>query len=171
MKLSQSRCAFQVLVLGFLALSVAASSAETQETELTTLQARAIIAPLYDALNGPTNKDVVALLAKATNSDYRSCSTNADCLNRTQLATQFKIFGGIIPDLRWRVLDVWTAGNRIVVRGEASGTPVAPLFGAVPTGRPFKTISIDMFTVANGKLSSAYHVENWVAAIEQIKRH
>lgn len=136
---------------------------------LTSERARAIVAPLYDALNEPREKDVVALLARATNLDYRSCSTNQDCLNRTELAAQFKFFGDVIPDLHWRILDLWTSGNRIVVRGEATGTPVAPLFGATPSGRAFRTISIDMFTVTNGKLSTAYHVENWEAAVAQIK--
>jgi hypothetical protein len=53
---------------------------------LTVEQAHAIVAPLYDALNEPTNKDVPALLAIAANPDYRSCSTNSDCLSRDQLA-------------------------------------------------------------------------------------
>jgi hypothetical protein len=30
-------------------------------------------------------------------------------------------------------------------------------------------MSIDMFTVRDGKLATAYHVENWMAATEQIK--
>lgn len=42
-------------------------------------------------------------------------------------------------------------------------------FGVEPTGRSFKTISLDMFTVKNGKLSSAYHVENWAGAMAQVK--
>jgi hypothetical protein len=42
----------------------------------------------------------------------------------------------------------------------ASGTPAETLFGDEPTGRNFKTISLDTFVVKNGKFSSAYHVEN-----------
>jgi predicted ester cyclase len=137
---------------------------------LTLEQARTIIAPLYDALNEPLKKDIPVLLAQAANSDYRSCSTNQDCIGREQLAEQFKFFGAIIPDLHWTIEDVWTSGNQIVVRGEATGTPVAPLFGAKPTGKSFRTISIDMFTVRNGKLATAYHVENWAAAMQQIGR-
>jgi hypothetical protein len=41
-------------------------------------EARRIVAPLYDALNEPSKKDVAALLAKAANPDYRSYSTNED---------------------------------------------------------------------------------------------
>jgi hypothetical protein len=56
-----------------------------------------------------------------------------------------------------------------VVRAEAAGTPARELFGVKPTGRSFKTMSIDVFTVRNGKLSSAYHIENWVGALEQMR--
>jgi len=31
-------------------------------------------------------------------------------------------------------------------------------------------MAIDIFTVKNGKLASAYHVENWVTALQQIGR-
>ena len=158
-----------------LALGVALVRANAQTphgeiaTSLTVEQARAIVAPLYEALNEPTKKDVPALLANATNPDYQSCSTNSDCLGRDQLAGVFTALGKIIPDLHWTIKDIWTSGNRIVVRGEATGTPTGELFGVKPTGKSFKTISIDMFTVRDGKLATAYHVENWMAATEQIK--
>jgi predicted ester cyclase len=90
-------------------------------------------------------------------------------VERDQLAGVFTALGKIIPDLRWTIKDIWTSGNRIVVRGEAIGTPTGELFGVKPTGKSFKTISIDMFTVRDGKLATAYHVENWMAAMEQIK--
>jgi predicted ester cyclase len=158
------------LAVMFVFLPLQAQAGSRSAHALSEAEATAIVAPLYDALNEPAKKDVVKLLAQATNSDYRSCSTNQDCLDRDKLAEQFKYFGSIIPDLHWKVIDLWTSGNRIVVRGEATGTPMAPLFGVAPSGRSFRTISVDMFTVKNGKLSTAYHVENWTAAMEQIKQ-
>ena len=161
---------FASLALG---AALVSANAQTPQGEiapsLTVEQARAIVAPLYEALNEPTKKDVPALLANATNPDYQSCSTNSDCLSRDQLAGVFTALGKIIPDLHWTIKDIWTSGNRIVVRGEATGTPTGELYGVKPTGKSFKTISIDMFTVKDGKLATAYHVENWIAATEQIK--
>jgi predicted SnoaL-like aldol condensation-catalyzing enzyme len=55
-------------------------------SSLTVEAARRIVAPLYDALNEPSKKDVAALLAKAANPEYRSYSTNEDWLTRDQLA-------------------------------------------------------------------------------------
>ena len=127
-----------------------------------------IVAPLYDALNQPARKDVAALLAEATNPDYKSYSTNEDWLTRDQLADVFRMLGAAVPDLCWTIKDIQTFGDQVVVRGEATGTPVRELFGAKPTGKSFKTMAVDLFTVKNGKLASAHHVENWVGALQQI---
>ena len=129
-----------------------------------------IVAPLYDALNQPAKKDVTALLAKATNPDYKSYSTNEDWLSRDQLADVFRMLGSAVPDLRWTIKDIQTFGDQVLVRGEATGTPVGELFGAKPTGKSFKTMALDLFTVKNGKLASAYHVENWMTALAQIRK-
>ncbi|MFI5295979.1 MAG: ester cyclase [Thermodesulfovibrionales bacterium] len=137
---------------------------------LTIEEARTIVAPLYEALNEPAKKDVAALLAKATNPDYRSYSTNEDWLTRDQLAEVFKMIGSAIPDLHWTIEDIQMVGDQIVVRGKATGTPTGELFGVKPTGKSFNTMAIDIFTVKKGKLSSAYHVENWVGALEQISK-
>jgi predicted ester cyclase len=109
------------------------------------------------------------LLAQATNPDYRSCSTLTDCLDREALAKVFNALGKMVPNLSWKIHDLWVTEDRIVVLGEASGMPVETFFGLEPTGRTFTTISLDIFTVKNGKLSSAYHVENWAGAIAQVR--
>ena len=110
------------------------------------------------------------MLSQAAHPDYKSYSTNEDWLTREQLADVFKMLGMIIPDLRWTIQDIQTFGDQIVVRGEATGTPTGELFGAKPTGKGFKTMAIDVFTVKSGKLASAYHVENWISAVQQISK-
>ena len=142
----------------------------TTASPLPVEQAGAIVAPLYDALNQPAKKDVNALLAKAANPDYKSFHTNEEWLNREQLADVFKMIGLAVPHLRWTIEDIQTFGDQIIVRGEATGTPTGELFGAKPTGKSFKTMAIDIFTVKNGKLASAYHVENWMTALQQISK-
>lgn len=137
---------------------------------LTVERARTIVAPLYDALNRPRDKDVHALLAQACHADYQSYSTNDEWLSRDALAEVFLQIGARVPDLAWSIRDIMVSGDRVMVRGEATGTPVDDLFGARPTGRRFKTMALDLFTVRGDKLASAYHVENWMGAIEQIQR-
>jgi predicted ester cyclase len=128
-----------------------------------------IVGPLYDALNQRQKKDVAALLAQACHMDCKSHSTDEEWLMRDQLDDVFKQLGASIPDLSWSIKDIWTSGDRIVVRGEATGTPAGELFGVRPTGRSFKTMALDVFTVRGEKLASAYHVENWVGAMQQIR--
>lgn len=137
---------------------------------LTIEDARRIVAPLYDALNQPARKDVAGLLAKAAHPDYRSYHTNDDSLTRDQLAEVFTMIGAAVPDLRWTVEDIHTLGDQVIVRGRATGTPTGELWGAKPSGKSFDTMAIDVFTVRNGKLASAYHVENWLGALQQMSR-
>ena len=82
----------------------------------------------------------------------------------------FQQIGTSVPDLAWSVTDIMVSGDRVIVRGDATGTPVGELFGTRPTGRSFKTMAIDVFTVRGDKLASAYHIENWVGAIQQVQR-
>jgi predicted SnoaL-like aldol condensation-catalyzing enzyme/predicted ester cyclase len=145
------------------------AAASAAPSNLTVEAAKRIVAPLYDALNQPQKKDVPGLLAQACHADYKSYSTNEEWLTRDQLADVFKQLGASVPDLSWSIKDLWTSGDRVIVRGEATGTPVAELFGARPTGRSFKTMAVDVFTVRGDKLASAYHVENWIGAMEQIR--
>jgi predicted SnoaL-like aldol condensation-catalyzing enzyme/predicted ester cyclase len=137
---------------------------------LTKDEARKIVTPLYEALNQPAKKDVADLLSKAANPDYRSYHTNEESVSREQLADIFKMIGAAVPDLRWTIEDIQTYGDQVVVRGKATGTPTGEFWGAKPTGKSFNTMAIDIFTVKNGKLASAFHVENWVGALQQMAR-
>jgi predicted SnoaL-like aldol condensation-catalyzing enzyme/predicted ester cyclase len=148
--------------------SFAQPDSQSSASPLTLTEARRIVAPLYDALNQPSKKDVAALLAKACNPDYRSHHTNDDWLSRDQLTGVFTMIGSAVPDLRWTIEDIQIFGDQIVVRGRATGTPTGEFWGAKPTGKGFSTMAIDIFTVKNGKLSTAFHVENWMTALEQI---
>ena len=135
---------------------------------LTNDQARKILAPFYAALNQPATKDVDALLAAAVHPDYKSYHTNEESLGRDALAGIFKHMGGVIPDLKWEIKDLLIVGDQLIVRGQATGTPIGEFWGAKPTGRGFDTMAIDIFTVRDGKLASCYHIENWMTALQQI---
>ena len=130
-------------------------------------EARKIVAPLYEALNQPGEKDVPGLLAKAAHPDYRSYHTNEDWLTRDQLAEVFRGMGVAVPDLGWRIIDIQTFGDRIVVRGEATGTPTGEFWA--PSRRASRSRRwLSIFSGEDGKLASAYHVENWTTALEQL---
>jgi len=52
-----------------------------------------------------------------------------------KLAKVFKAMGRMVPNLSWKIQDVWVTKDRIVVLGEASGTPTESFFGVEPAGR------------------------------------
>jgi predicted ester cyclase len=158
-----------IALVGAAILSAHLITAAAAEPVLTPDLARTTVSPLYEALNEPSKKDVAALLAKSTTDDFKSCATETECGGRDYLTKRFKGFGEIIPDLHWTIKEVWVSGDKAFVLGEATGTPVRPFLGTQPTGRSFKTISLDMFIIRESRISFSYHVENWIAAIRQVE--
>ena len=59
------------------------------------------------------------------------------------------MIGAAVPDRRWTIEDIQTTGDRIVVRGKATGKPTGEFWGAKPTGKIFSTMAIDIFIVKN----------------------
>lgn len=135
---------------------------------MTTNQARELIAPFYALLNRPATKDVGALAQSVLAPDWRSFSGENVSKSRDEFIGQVGGFGRLIPDLAWTIKDVLVDGNRIVVRSEASGTPVGDFMGVPPGGKTFRIMTIDIHTVADGKLITAHHVEDWAGAIRQL---
>ncbi|WP_418318566.1 ester cyclase [Piscinibacter sakaiensis] len=154
--------------LAALVLAAGAGAASAQTKPLTSEQARQQIAPFYEMLNQPATKDLKALAEQTLSPDWKSYSADGEFKGREAFVGQVGGFGKLIPDLRWDIRDVLVDGNRIIVRSEASGTPVGPLFGVQPTGKSFRIMAIDIHTIKDGKAVTAYHVEDWAGAIRQL---
>jgi predicted ester cyclase len=131
--------------------------------------ARKLVAPIYDALTKPGDKDVERLIKSVTSADFQSCSNEGECADQAAVIARFKGLASVVPDLTWTIKELFVSGdNTIVVRGEATGTPIKTFLGAEPTGRSFRTMSIDLYTVTGSRISQTYHVENWTAALCQL---
>lgn len=150
-------------------MSLILSSTDALAQTLSVEEARAIVAPLYQGLNEPAKKDVATLLAKATSPEWLSCSGNDACASREKVIARFQASGDAVPDLKWEILEVLVSGDRVIVRGEASGGPVKPFLGVDPSGRRFKTMSIDVHTIEKGEIVRSYHLEDWAGAIRQLR--
>lgn len=151
-------------------LAVAAVQATVAWAETMTIeQARQQVAPFYDMLNQPASKNLKALSEQALSPDWKSYSSETDFKGRDGFVAQVGGFGKLIPDLKWDMKDVMVDGNRIIVRSEASGTPVGPFFGVQPTGKSFKIMTIDIHTIKDGKAMTAHHVEDWAGALRQLQ--
>lgn len=146
------------------ALFATAVSAQSMTAE----QARQQVAPFYEMLNQPATKDLKALSEQALSADWRSYSGETDFKGRDAFVGQVAGFGKLIPDLKWEIKEVLVDGNRIIVRSEASGTPIAPFFGVPASGKTFRIMTIDIHTIKDGKAVTAHHVEDWAGAIRQL---
>ncbi len=131
--------------------------------------ARSIVAPFYDALTKPSSKDVLSLVEGIASPDWRSFAGEAVSKGRDEFIQQVVGFGKLIPDLVWEIKEVIADGDKIVVRSEASGTPAGDFMGVPHSGKRFAIMTIDIHTVAGGKLVRAHHVEDWAGAIRQLK--
>jgi predicted ester cyclase len=130
--------------------------------------AMAIISPFYDALNAGAGKDTAAIIKSATTPEWVSCSSNDGCGPRDAVIKGMMGLEQAVPDLKWSIKQVIVAGNQVVVRGEASGTPAGDFMGVPHGGKSFKIMSTDIHTVENGKITKSYHVEDWMEATRQL---
>ena len=168
MKKMLPKTARNLIVLG-LGLAASLSAGQVRAQALTVEQARAAIAPFYEALNQPGSKDVAALITSATSPEFVSCSGNDVCSPRDKVIGAIAgFFGKSIPDLKWEIKEVLVSGDRAIVRGEASGTPSGAFMGVPHGGRSFRVMSIDVHTLRDGKMVRAYHLEDWMGAARQL---
>jgi ketosteroid isomerase-like protein len=140
-------------------------------TSLTDEQARAAIAPWYSLFNVASRGDVKAIQEQILTDDYQSCSgyLPGECWGRDTSIKVVANFANTIPDMKFDIKEVLVAGDRVIVRGEVTGTPAGDLFGVPHTGKSFRMMAIDIQTIKDGKIAKTFHMENWLSAIGQLR--
>ena len=130
---------------------------------------RAVVEPFYAFLSNPTS-DAHTTTARAVmaNSWHSIGDYSGKLKSSEEFIGQISGFGKTIPDLNWDILEIIEAGDKVIVRGRATGTPVDLMFGVDGQGRSFDIMSIDIHTVHDGQIVSTYHVEDWAGALRQL---
>lgn len=136
---------------------------------MTNDQARSLVAPFYESLNQPATRDVRKLVESVAAADWRSYAGETVSKSREEFIAQVIGFGKAIPDLAWEIKEVFSDGDRVIVRSEAKGTPAGDFMGVPHGGRKFSVMTVDVHTVLGGKLVRAHHVEDWAGAIRQLR--
>jgi steroid delta-isomerase-like uncharacterized protein len=72
------------------------------------------------------------------------------------------------PDFAFRIDDLFVDGDLIVVRTTISGTHLGDFFGLPPTGKWVEIPAIDLWQVADGKLSAVWHHEDILGMMKQL---
>ena len=160
--LGRSALAATLLVAGI-------SSASAQS--LSEAKAREIIAPWYSLFNVASRGDVKATQEQILTADYETCSgyLPTECWGRDTSIKVVSNFSNSIPDMKFDIKEVLVAGDRVIVRGEVTGTPAGDLFGVPHTGKSFKVMAIDIQTIKDGKIAKTFHMENWLSAVGQLR--
>src|SRR3954462_5257785 len=138
---------------------------------LTETKAREIIAPWYSLFNIATRGDVKAIQEQVLTADYDSCSgyLPSECWGRDTSIKVVGNFANSIPDMKFDIKEVLVAGDRVIVRGEVTGTPAGDLFGVPHSGKSFRVMAIDIQTIKDGKIAKTFHMENWLSALGQLR--
>ena len=130
---------------------------------------KAVVQTFYDFLSNPTSDKHTAAVKAATSENWESVGDySGKYKTRSKFLAQVGGFGKLIPDLNWAVEEMIQEGNRVVVRGRATGTPKGPLFGVDGKGKAFDILTIDIHTIDDGKIVRTYHVEDWAGALRQL---
>ena len=140
-------------------------------TNLGEQQARDLIAPWYGLFNVATRGDVRAIQEAVLTEDYESCAgyLPGECWGRETSIKVVSNFATTIPDMTFEIKEVLVAGDRVVVRGEVTGTPSGDLFGVPHSGKSFRIMAVDIQTIRDGRIAKTYHMENWLSAIGQLR--
>jgi ketosteroid isomerase-like protein len=151
--------------------TTAVSTQEKAMTGLTEEQARAAIAPWYSLFNVASRGDVKAVQEQILTEDYESCAgyLPGECWGRETSIKVVSNFANSIPDMKFDIKEVLVAGDRVIVRGEVTGTPSGELFGVPHSGKSFRIMAVDIQTVREGRIAKTFHMENWLSAIGQLR--
>jgi len=159
------------LVIAIVVLTIPVTGSTQTLTALTEAQARAVIAPWYALFNQPVQGDMKTLQEQILTPDYESCwgYLPGECWSRDNSIRVVGGFAKSIPDMKFDIKEVLVSGDRVIVRGEVTGTPAGDLFGAPHTGKSFRIMAIDIQTIRDGKTARTYHLENWLSALGQLR--
>ena len=133
-------------ILGLSALILVSAFMEfAASAQMTEDAARSSLALFYKALNAVNAKDAPGLISQSTTPDWVTCRGNDLCNTRDEVMAGVGQRLKAIPDLKWEIKEILVSGNRVIVRGEATGTPTGELMGTPTNGKSFKLMSW-MFT-------------------------
>src|SRR5262249_5342352 len=153
-----------------LAIVTLAVAIRPASAEMTEQAARTSLAPFYKALNAENAREAPELIKQSTAPEWVTCRGNDLCNTRDEIMAGVGQRLKAIHDLKWEIKEVLVSGNRVIVRGEATGTPAGELMGTATNGKSFKLMSLDVHTIEGGKLVRTYHVEDWQGAFRQISQ-
>lgn len=75
---------------------------------------------------------------------------------------------GAISDYRLEILDIFSAGDRVAMRWVARGTHTGELLGSAPTGHAIEVNGINLYRIANGKITEIWQLTDLAGLLRQL---
>jgi ketosteroid isomerase-like protein len=69
---------------------------------------------------------------------------------------------------RWDIEEIFSAGDRVVVRWTGSGTHVAEVNGIPPTGKPVRVDAISIHRMAEQRIAESWEVWDTLGFLQQL---
>ncbi len=158
------------IVAGALAALAVSVPCVAQSPILSAKDAARFVKPYYDALMAPTPAAVRSIAESVTAPNWHNCIDETVCETREQAITRWGGLRKLIPDFNIEMREVFVVGNKIIVRGEMTGTPVGhSFFGVDPQGRSYRIMTTDIHEVVGGKIVHSYHLEDWMRGLSQLR--
>jgi predicted ester cyclase len=79
-----------------------------------------------------------------------------------------RMLAAALPDVRITIHDMVQEPGKIGVRAEISGTHLGELFGIAPTGKKVSFRLHEFHTVADGLVTTTWHMEDWFGLFQQL---
>ncbi len=159
-----------IVVAVALAALTASASSIAESPLFSTKEAAVFVKPYYDALMASTPAGVRSSAESVTAATWRNCTDEDVCETRQAAITRWSGLRKLIPDFHIEMREVLVMGNKIVVRGEMTGTPAGHSFmGVDPQGRSYRIMTTDIHDIAGGKIVHSFHLEDWGRGISQLR--
>ena len=86
-----------------------------------------------------------------------------------ELATAFRRFHAVFPDLHVTIEDVVAEGDRVAARWIATGTHSAELAGIAATGRAVTWGGTDIYRLVDGRIAEWWRNDDFVWLLQQLE--
>jgi predicted ester cyclase len=70
------------------------------------------------------------------------------------------------PDTHSTIEDIIAEGDKVCLRYKGTGTHTGEYQGLAPTGKKFKTISVEIYRVVNGKIVEGWTILDWFTHLD-----
>lgn len=73
-----------------------------------------------------------------------------------------------MPDLRFEIQDIFSSGDRVVMRLLMRGTHLGELLGVAPTGDIIEISEMNIYRIADGKIAETWQLPDYAGLLRQL---